>query len=118
MAHRGGLFAGEVEVDYLGGKERNKHESKRLHEGRGTVGKQPLMGILEREGGIRTFPINATDKSHLQTAIVENVKRGSTLYTDSHPYRGSEGVNNTPQTLGKTVDGMIGKRLTYEGLTA
>jgi transposase-like protein len=181
MAHRGGLFAGEVEVDetYIGGKEGNKHEWKKLRAGRGTVGKQPLLGILEREGGIRTFPIEATDKSHLQTAIVENVQRGTTLYTDSHPgyvglpgyrhesvahsageyvrgiahtngieshwalfkrgyigtyhymspkhlhryadefaYRGSEGVNNTPQTLEKTVDGMIGKRLTYEELTA
>ena len=34
-------FAGPVEVDetYIGGKERNKHESRKLKAGRGPVGK-------------------------------------------------------------------------------
>ena len=73
MAHRGGLFGGEVEVDeaYMGGKERNRHESKRKHEGRGAVGKQLVFGLRQRGGNVRAFPIGHTDKVHLQTAIVE-----------------------------------------------
>jgi transposase-like protein len=42
------------------------------------------MGIRERNGRIRAFPISGTSQVDFHSAIVENVRRGSNVYTDCH----------------------------------
>jgi transposase len=48
------MLGGTVEMDeaFWGGKEKWKHERKKLHAGRGAVGKTPIMGMAQR--GTRT----------------------------------------------------------------
>ncbi len=99
MKHRGGLFRGQIEVDeaYIGGKAENmhKHQREQRIQGRGAIGKQAVFGMRQREGQVRAFPIDGVRRIHLQSAIVENVKRGSTIYSDSHrSYLGMQGYKH------------------------
>lgn len=85
---------GMIEIDecFVGGKERNKHEHKKLKMGRGTVGKKAVLGMRERGGRTVAMPIESTDATTLQSAIHANVEFGSTIFTDEHAsYNGLDG---------------------------
>jgi transposase-like protein len=86
---------GPVEADetFMGGKESNKHASKRLHRERGGVGKAIVMGVIERDGELRVGVVHNTKAATLQGVLRANVARGAVVYTDeAGAYRGLEGV--------------------------
>ena len=87
---------GEIEADetFIGGKARNMHLSKRrkVITARGPKDKAAVMGILERDGQVRAFPIDTRKKKELQAKIRDHVQAGSAIFTDELlSYVGLEG---------------------------
>ena len=76
---------GPVEVDeaFFGGRESNKHESKKLHAGRGTVGKAIVAGIKDRATNeIRAEVVPDTTKATLAGYVESNIRQGAKVYSE------------------------------------
>jgi transposase-like protein len=83
----------EIDETYIGGKERNKHASKRKHEGRGPVGKKPVVSLVERDGKTRSFHVANVTAKNLRPIIVKHASRKSYMMTDEaavYPSIGAE----------------------------
>jgi transposase len=81
-------LAGHIEVDetYFGGRQKGKR-------GRGAAGKTPVIGIIQRNGSVRTIAIPNVKSATLQAHIKEHVEAGSTVYTDT--WQGYRGLDNS-----------------------
>jgi transposase-like protein len=77
----------EADETYVGGKEGNKHASKRAKNmAEATDRKEVVLTLVEREGRARSFHIASITARSLRRAIVTNVDRASHLMTDGAAY--------------------------------
>lgn len=74
-------MGGDVEIDetYVGGKRRG---SKR---GRGGEHKTSVVGIVEREGSVRTYATADTKTATVAPLVRSNVSIEATIHTDEYP---------------------------------
>jgi transposase-like protein len=110
------FLSGEVEVDetFVGGKARNMHKSVRkakgMSKGGGSINKTVVLGMRERGGQVRAEVIPDAKGDTLKPRVIENVKAGSTVYTDQWSgYTGLEGRfdHETVNHLETYVEGRV-----------
>ncbi len=108
---------GTIEADeaHFGGKEKNKHLSKR-----GKTQKQMAVGLVERGGELRVFPVKSVHE--MRGHVIDQVKEGSRLMTDETQYLEGMDVlferhsfNHTRKQYG---DGKDGHTNSIEGVWA
>ena len=113
------LFAGPLEVDetYLGGKERNKHESKKLKAGRGTVGKSTIIGAKDRKTNkVKAKVIRGTDAKTMQGFVLASALTGATVYTDDH--KGYHGLPFEHQAVKPSISEYVRDQAHTNGIEA
>jgi len=112
-------LAGIIEIDetFVGGKEANKHETKKLKAGRGTLGKTPVLGMRERGGRTVAMPIAGTDAQTIQNAILQNIEAGSTIHTDeAGAYVGVAGLPFDHDTVNHSQGEYVRDGVTTNGI--
>lgn len=92
----GELLEGIIEADetYIGGKNKNRHNDKKVKGGQGRGGddKVPVIGILQRDGKVKAKKADDVSSKTLHKFIKQNVKPGSILNTDE--WRGYSGLSS------------------------
>jgi transposase-like protein len=73
----------EIDESYVGGKDKNRHASKRKHL-HGTLGKAPVFALVERNGRARAFHVPNVNGANLSHVVNRHVAPESTVYSDDN----------------------------------
>ena len=98
---------GPVEVDeaYMGGKNSNKHENKKIKNANGTVGKTAVVGMKDRKTNqVQAKVVEHTNQETLQGFVNARITPGAKVYTDEHGgYVGLENHEAVKHSVGEYV---------------
>jgi hypothetical protein len=73
----------EADEAYIGGKERNKHRSKRNKKHIGSVGKEMVFALVERGGKVRSMHLPSVSAENLRPVLEAQIDAAKTrLMTD------------------------------------
>ena len=119
-----GPISGSLEVDetHMGGKERNKHASKTLNAGRGTVRKSPVVGAKLRRGKVVAEHVQHVDRPPLKRChkgvypkmTPKHLMRYIAEFAGRHDFRDLD----TLEQMIVLARGMDGRLLPWKKLTA
>ena len=85
----------EADTTFIGGKEKNKHAKDRKGGTQGGAGKEVVLGIIERDGELRTAHVEDTKAATLANTVRANIADDATIMTDE---------DRSFRSLGKTHD--------------
>jgi transposase-like protein len=115
-----GKLQGIVEIDetYVGGIEANKHEAKKLKQGRGTVGKTAVVAMRERATGkLKAMTVSDVDMDTLHRKVHQHVGIGAMLHTDeAGVYRGLGGLFFNHETVNHSEGEYVRDGVTTNGV--
>ena len=88
----------ELDETFIGGKAKNMHRARRERlGGRGTAGKAPVWGAVERKGKVVAVTVTNVDEVALLPKVRQHVLPASTVYTDEaggYKYLKEHGYNH------------------------
>jgi hypothetical protein len=73
----------EIDESFVGGKDKNRHASKRKHL-HGTVGKEPVFSLVGRKGRVRSFHLPDVKGATLRGIVKAHLDGKTVVYTDNN----------------------------------